>query len=136
MIDYMNAAFISGQLSTHSAKDNLARHARLGAMLASFEFTAESVVGVYQGTREDAYIVALPDTTDIVRADRLKHLARLFGQESVMFTSIGAASLWFTADSADVPLGPIARYSRSDYAGDRTILPDGSTLRIVEVSNV
>jgi hypothetical protein len=125
MIDYRNAAYISACRAKYTAEQNQARHASLGADLVRYGIEALPVTGVYNGVPEQSYMVKAARFEDVIN---VRQLGRRYEQESVLFTRDSAASLWFTATDANLPLGHIREDDDSATLGDHTRLRDGRVL--------
>lgn len=94
------------------APDNVARTDRLIVDLHRLGLMAKPVVGVYQGTRETSFVVAVPDETALVRACALATLAE---QESVLYIDADrTATLLYLATGARVDLGRFRAVSESE----------------------
>lgn len=118
-IDYFNACYLSAQLSGRSAKDNIARHRRLGAVLASENIPHLAVVGRYAGKCEDSYIITTPFANAVL-------LGLEFGQESILQTVDGNAILYYIDGRPVISpsLGKL-EHTTSLPTGDYTKLPNG-----------
>src|SRR5665213_1791863 len=128
MIDYKNAAYISAQKSGLPAHVNALRHAALGLDLQRADMTLEQAIGVYQGVRENSYIIAYAFNLAYI-----ERLARQYQQESVLYVSGGMAALQFL--DREYRYQRIGRLvvSRSIFAcdGDRTETENGDVLRVI-----
>jgi hypothetical protein len=126
MIDFNNAAFISGCTANRTADENRARHACLGADLVHYGIEAIDANGVYKNVPERSYMVKATRFEDQIN---LKQLARRYEQESILWVWFGHAELWIAASGLYEPIGTIAE--TPDAAGDRTVLADGRVLSII-----
>jgi len=77
---------LSAERSDASEFGNRVATAELCATLRAMPYAFKSVVGVYKGTPEMAFLVVLPDSADGQRDARaqLLRLARHLGQESIL----------------------------------------------------
>ena len=82
MNHFNQAIILSGELSSLSNEENLARTINLGACLEDCNFSFKKCLGVYKGVKEVSFIVLAWNQDDI---NTLKDFAfKSFDQESVM----------------------------------------------------
>jgi len=122
-IDYLNAVYLSAYRSDRALFENRQDHKALAASIRWSGFERfEEAHGVYDGKREESYVV---NCTNPRGYTALLNLARDYGQESILIVVDGQATLQYTADGRCVPIGKLERLKF-----DHTLLPDGSILRI------
>jgi len=99
---------LSAERADASAFGNRTATAELCATLRAMPYAFKSVVGVYKGTPEIAFLVVLPDSADGQRDARaqLLRLARHLGQESLLDVAADrSARLIFTSHGTEEAIG-------------------------------
>jgi len=103
---------MSAERAEYDAHTNSLRTDALVHDLARLNLSAKPVVGAYQGTREESFVVAVPDETSLVRATAL---ATLFDQEGVLYIDQDRrATLLYLATGERVDLGRFRAITRAE----------------------
>lgn len=121
-------AVFSGSLADKSIAENIGRVDFLQRELVTAGLDSTPVLGSYKGVRENSVLVLLPDGDDSAAFDVVFRLAKLYGQESILYVdSARLASLHYTADEADVEfVGQFGEATETDaFAKDGWTYLDG-----------